>query len=243
MIQDLKTEASIPQVCDVFDCPRRTDYYQSVRRDESQVVAAIEQVLMRRPWFGYRRLVAQLQRDGLNVGETGVRRLLKELAHSRSVGQVRVQTTHSNHPYTRYTHLIRGLKVKAPNQVWVADITYIGGGTKFSYLAVILDAFSRAVRGWALSRSLSQQLTVDALKMALTKGKPLIFILTKLANTPPAYTPTCAMKRTFIAACLTKVSLRKMAALNALGVPLRKNTLIMPMMLISPIPSGKSRTA
>jgi len=146
-----------------------------MRRDEADLVAAIEQVLMRRPWLGDRRVVPQLKREGVMVGETVVRRLLRQLEHTRSVGQVRVQTTNSNHPYTRYTNLIRGLKAKQPNQVWVADLTYLRLGTQFLYLAVILDAFSRAVRGWALSRSLSQDLTLDALKMALTKGTPLIF--------------------------------------------------------------------
>lgn len=125
MIQSLSADAPIQRLCDVFDGPRRTDYYQSVRRDESALLLAIEQVLMRHPWFGCRRVVAQLQREGLQVGETIVRRLLKGLGHSRSVGQVRVQTTDSNHSYTRYSNLIRGLLLKAAHQVWVADITYV----------------------------------------------------------------------------------------------------------------------
>jgi len=175
MIHNLQAEASIQQLCQVFDCPRSTYYYQSMRRDEADVITAIEAVLMRRPWFGYRRVVAQLRREGVGVGETVVRRILRQLAHTRSVGQVRLQTTDSNHPYTRYTNLIRAMRPKLPNQIWVADITYLRFGMRFLYLAVILDAFSRAVRGWALSRSLSQDLSLDALKMALTKGAPLIF--------------------------------------------------------------------
>ena len=175
MIQSLQAEASIEQLCQVFDCPRSTYYYQPMRHDETDLVAAIEVVLMRRPWFGYRRVVAQLRREGVMVGETVARRILRQLAHTRSVGQVRIQTTDSNHSYTRYNNLIHGMKPKLPNQIWVADITYIRLGTRFLYLAVILDAFSRAVRGWALSRSLSQDLSLDALKMALTKGVPLIF--------------------------------------------------------------------
>lgn len=175
MIQSLQAEAPIQQLCQVFDCPRSTYYYQSMKDDEADLVAAIEAVLMRRPWFGYRRVVAQLHREGVVVGETVVRRILRQLEHTRSVGQVRVQTTDSNHSYTRYSNLIRGMKPKLPNQIWVADITYIRFGVRFLYLAVILDAFSRAVRGWALSRSLSQDISLDALKMALTKGTPLIF--------------------------------------------------------------------
>ncbi len=62
-----------------------------------------------------------------------------------------------------------------PNQVWVADMTCIRLGSRFIYLAVILDAYSRAVKGWSLSRSLSQEITLDALRMALATGKPAIF--------------------------------------------------------------------
>ena len=175
MIDALHSQASLKRLCAVFDCPRSTYYYRPKERDETALVTAIEQVLMRRPWFGYRRVLAQLQRAGVQVGETVVRRLLKTLGHTCSVGQVRVQTTDSRHPYTRYTNLIKGLTLKPTNQVWVADITYIRLGLRFICLAVILDAYSRSVRGWALSRSLSQDLSLDALKMALSKGTPLIF--------------------------------------------------------------------
>jgi putative transposase len=175
MIQSLQVEASVKRLCEVFDCPRSTYYYQAREHDESLLLSAIEQILMRRPFFGYRRVLAQLQREGVPVGETVLRRLLKGLGHSCSVGQVRVQTTDSNHPYTRYRSLIRGVKARRPNQIWVADITYIRLGRQFLYLAVILDAYSRAVRGWAASRSLSQELSLAALRMALNKGTPMIF--------------------------------------------------------------------
>src|SRR5258708_27160804 len=122
---------------------------------------------MRRPWFGYRHGPTRAR----VVGETLVRRILRQVQRGRLVGIARLQTTESSQHYTRYRKLIRGMKPKLPNQIWVADITYIRMGTRFFYLEVLLDAFSRAVRGWALS----QDLTLDALKMALTKGSPLIF--------------------------------------------------------------------
>lgn len=175
MIGSLHSQASVKRLCEVFDCPRSTYYYRAVQRDETALLGAIEQILMRRPFFGYRRVLAQLQREGAEVGETVVRRLLKILGHTRAVGQVRVQTTDSNHPYTRYGNLIKGVKARRPNQIWVADITYIRLGRQFMYLAVILDAYSRAVRGWALSRSLSQELSLAALRMALSKDTPIIF--------------------------------------------------------------------
>jgi transposase InsO family protein len=62
------------------------------------------------------------------------------------------KTTNSRHPYPRYPNLIAGLVVSYPDQVWVADITYIRLGQDFIYLAVVMDVFTRVVRGWALSR-------------------------------------------------------------------------------------------
>jgi transposase InsO family protein len=135
----------------------------------------MEQILLRFPFYGYRKLHQALLRQGIVVGQHRVRRLLRQLGGTRSVGKVRVQTTDSHHPHPRYPNRIKGLKLTRPDQVWVADITYIRLGRRFLYLAVILDAFTRSVRGWALSRSLEQQLTLDALERALAKGIPFIF--------------------------------------------------------------------
>jgi putative transposase len=156
-------------LCEVLEVPRSTVYYEpQAKPDDVPFREAIEKILMRRPTYGYRRVTAQLKRDGCVIGETRVRRLLKELDHSASVGRVRVNTTDSKHDEPRFPNLIRNLVITRPNQVWVADITYIRLGRQFIYLAVILDAFTRAVRGWHLSRSLeSKELTQEALKMAL----------------------------------------------------------------------------
>ena len=118
----------------------------------------------------------QLQRDGwLQVGERAVRRVLRQLDHSRQVGRVTIPTTDSSHPHWRYPNRIKGWHASYPDQVWVADLTYIRLGRQFIYLAVILDACTRSVRGWALSRTMEQQLTLDALELALTEATPFIF--------------------------------------------------------------------
>jgi len=175
MIQQMKVDYSVRQLSAVLDCPVSTAYYVSRDRDESDLVAAIEQVLLRFPFYGYRKVHQQLLRGGASGGEHVVRRLLREMGATRSVGKVRVQTTDSKHTHPRYPNRIKGLKLKQPNQVWVADITYIRLGRRFIYLAVILDAYTRAVRGWALSRNIDQQLTLAALDMALAHGRPSIF--------------------------------------------------------------------
>jgi putative transposase len=97
---------------------------------------------------------------------------------SRAVGKVRLQTTDSNHAHPRYPYpnRITGMTLKSPDQVWVGDITYIRLGTRFIYLAVILDASTRGVRGWSLSRTLAQSMTREALDRALASGRcPFMF--------------------------------------------------------------------
>ena len=168
MITDLSQEYSISKLCEVLDLPRSTYYHQGQEKAGDQALRdEIEEVIARWPTYGYRRVTAQLKRKGHAVGETRVRRLLEELEHTSQVGKVRFSTTDSRHDHPRYPNLIKKLKITHVNQVWVADITYIRLGRRFIYLAVILDAFSRAIRGWHLSLSLDKQLSIKALQMAL----------------------------------------------------------------------------
>lgn len=92
----------------------------------------------------------------------------------RPVKRAKCRTTNSQHPYPRYPNLVFGLDIIRPEQVWVCDITYIRLGNGFVYLAVIMDVFTRAIRGWSLSRSLDTDLTLTALRCALTLCLPEI---------------------------------------------------------------------
>lgn len=155
-------------LCDAFGLPRSTYYYQPLKKTSDQeLLDEIEKIIARKPYYGYRRMTHQLKRAGYKVGETRVRRLLEELNHSCQVGKVRFSTTNSRHSHPRYPNRIKALEITHINQVWVADITYIRLGRKFIYLAVILDACSRAIRGWHLSSSIDKHLSIQALKMAL----------------------------------------------------------------------------
>jgi putative transposase len=170
MITKLSATYPARLVCDLLGCPRSTYYYEPViDPEDARLIEAIEPILMRWPFYGYRRVTAQLKRAGHTVGETRIRRLLRQLEHTCSVGRVRVVTTDSKHDLPRYANLVKDLTIARPNQVWVADITYIRLGRRFIYLAVILDAFTRGLRGWCLSRNLEKDLTIAALKMALAR--------------------------------------------------------------------------
>jgi transposase InsO family protein len=103
-------------------------------------------------------------------------------------------TTDSPHNLPIYPNLARAITPTSINQLWVADITYIRLLTEFIYLAVVLDAFSRRVIGWALGRTLEAKLAVTALHMALVERKPHpVWCTTPIAvsNMPPRSTPNC----------------------------------------------------
>lgn len=126
------------------------------------------------PTYGYRRLTAMLRREGRAVNAKRVRRIMAALGIAGQVPAKRVRTTDSDHPFPRYPNRVAGLAVERPEQVWVADITYVRVRTEFVYLAVLMDVFTRGIRGWALGRSLDGSLTRAALARALRRGVPAI---------------------------------------------------------------------
>ena len=173
MIDALKEAYPIKVLCETLEIARSTYYDTCPEKPwDKELLACIENIIVKYPYYGYRRITHQLKREGQNVGETRVKRLLKQLEHTCSVGCVPVLTTASQHSHPRYPNLIKTLEIRHLNQVWVSDITYIRLGLKFVYLAIILDAYSRGVRGWYLGRSLDKQLTISALMKAFTAYPP-----------------------------------------------------------------------
>lgn len=142
------------------------------QKADADVRDRIEQIALKFPRYGYRRMTAQLRREGLSANHKRVLRLMRESDLLVKCRRKRVFTTDSGHGLRVYPNLYRDVRPSAVNQVWVADITYIRLLLEFVYLAVILDAFSRRVVGWALSRSLDASLTLGALQAALAHRKP-----------------------------------------------------------------------
>ena len=163
-------------VCRLFDFPRCQLYRVTEPRPDPD--AALREALVRLagqwPTYGYRRLTALLRREGRAVNGKRVRRVMAELGLRGRPPARRVRTTDSAHPFPRYPNLVEGLAVERPEQVWVADITYVRVRAEFIYLAVLMDVFTRRVRGWGLSRSLDAALTLGALERALRLGVPQV---------------------------------------------------------------------
>jgi hypothetical protein len=101
MIAELSDMYPVERVCAVLDCPRSSYYDQAVPNERAAVVEAVEQLLLRKPFFGYRRLAAQLKREGQTVNTKVIRQILKDLGVHRKVGQVRSRTTDSSQPHWR----------------------------------------------------------------------------------------------------------------------------------------------
>jgi transposase InsO family protein len=168
----LAAEYPVSLVCGILGCPRSSYYYQAREPDNQALKEAITQVAASWPTYGYRRITAQLRREGWLVNSKRVRRLMGQLGFQGKVYRKKRRTTNSDHPFPRYPNLVQDLEVVRPDQVWVADITYIKLCWEFVYLAVILDLFTRCIRGWNLGRSLSQELTQVALRKALAQRAP-----------------------------------------------------------------------
>jgi transposase InsO family protein len=115
-----------------------------------------------------------LKRQGKEVNHKKIAWMMKEMGLSQQIKRRKKRTTDSEHGYPRYPNLVAELEVTRVDQVWVCDITYIRLHQEFVYLAVIMDVFTRAIRGWNISRSLGQELTLVALQQALALRKPEI---------------------------------------------------------------------
>ena len=137
-------------------------------REETALRDAIQRLALAHRRYGYRRITALLKREGWAVNHKRVVRLMREdnLLCLRKP-PFRPPTTDSRHDWRVWPNLARRLIPMATNQLWVADITYVRLGEAFVYLAVILDAFSRKVVGWAMADHLKASLAIEALQMAL----------------------------------------------------------------------------
>jgi putative transposase len=177
-VKELMTaeSCSVKAACAAVGMARSTYYYRVQRRDDSQIGADLEQVAGQYPKYGTRRVTHQMRRAPYHyrINRKHVQRLMREKKLLRRVKRAKYRTTNSQHPYPRYPNLVQDLEIVRPEQVWVSDITYIRLGQGFVFLAIIMDVFTRAIRGWNLSRHLDVDLTLTALQRALSMCLPEI---------------------------------------------------------------------
>jgi transposase InsO family protein len=177
-VQEAMPNVKTTQLCRLFQVPRSSFYYRSTRQVEvhEAVTKTVEEMAGQWPKFGYLGLTGQMRHEkkldpkGKSIGERRVKRALKELGLIRKPTVRKVRTTNSEHSLPRFENLVKDRVATCPDEIWAADITYISLGSGHVYLAVILDLFTRCIRGWHLSRSLEGDLTMIALKKAFDAG-------------------------------------------------------------------------
>jgi putative transposase len=160
-------------LCEVLDVAPSTYYYHSQAQQDLELREALEAVALAYPRYGSRRITAELGRSGWTVNRKRVQRIMREENLLVEVKRY-CQTTNSQHPYGRYPNLVKHLEIVRPDQVWCADLTYIRLLWQFVYLAVILDVFTRSIRGWELAGHLMEDLPKAALQQALQSRRPEI---------------------------------------------------------------------
>jgi putative transposase len=170
-------EHTIARRCGLAGVSRASYYRQwaasAPRQEETAVRDAVQRIALENRFYGYRRVAITLHREGLVVNHKRVLRLMREdnllCLRKRSFAPV---TTDSKHSWRVVPNLARGIQLTGLDQLWVADITYIRLQEEFAFLAVVLDAFSRRVIGWALEKHLQASLAIAALAMAIETRSP-----------------------------------------------------------------------
>jgi len=150
----------------------RAGYYRFVDRQEIdgdvELRDKIQKIAIEMPSYGYRRVCAELKRRKQPANHKRVLRIMREDNLLCLRRRKFVRTTDSRHGFRVYPNLAKEMALTGTDQLWVADITYIRLLCEFVYLAVILDAFSRRVIGWELGRTMEGELTLTALRVALS---------------------------------------------------------------------------
>lgn len=174
---------SIERMCDLSRVSRAGFYrfveaqhgvvQNGILQQDMQLRSQIQQIALRhRLQYGYRRIIKDLRELDWKINHKRLLRLLREDNLLSLRRRKFVVTTQSKHKFQVRWNLAGRMQLTGINQLWVADITYIRLHEEFVYLAVILDAFSRKVVGWALGRNLTSDLTLAALRQALAERQP-----------------------------------------------------------------------
>lgn len=171
-------DPAVPVVtqCRLLKIARSTLYYRPVPVSENDlaVMRRMDELHLAWPFYGSRRMAAELRREGWTVNRKRAKRLMKVMGIEAIYQKPNTSKGHPDHKV--YPYLLRGLTIDRPNQVWCADITYIPMAKGFVYLVAVMDWFSRRVLSWRLSITMETDFCVEALREAMERyGQPEIF--------------------------------------------------------------------
>ena len=176
----IKPEHDLPVVrqCALLDLARSTAYYRPEPVSEADLVLMrrIDELHLKWPFLGARRLRDVLQTEGFEAGRKHVGTLMRRMGMAALYRKPRTSIPGSGSTHRVFPYLLRNLLIDRPNQVWASDITYIPMAKGFLYLVAIMDWASRRVLAWRTSNTLTTDFCVEALQEAMTRyGVPEIF--------------------------------------------------------------------
>jgi putative transposase len=169
-------QLSIVKQCALLKVPRSTLYHEPKPESDANLalMRRIDELYMKWPFYGARRMAEQLRREGIAVDRKRVRRLMRLMGIEAIYQKPNTSRSHPGHK--KYPYLLKNIAITRVNQVWCADITYIKMAKGFVYLVAIMDWFSRRVLAWRLSITMETDFCVEALQEAMDLyGKPEIF--------------------------------------------------------------------
>jgi putative transposase len=176
MIDREQQALSVRRQCELLRVSRSGLYYEPepTSREQLALMRRIDELHMRYPFYGSRKISLELRHEGLEANRKRVQRLMRLMGLEAIAPKPKTSEPHPEH--VSYPYLLRGLTISRANQVWATDITYIPMKSGFVYLVAIMDWCSRRVLSWRLSNTLDSSFCVEALEEALERfGQPEIF--------------------------------------------------------------------
>lgn len=173
---DREHTLSVKRQCQLLALNRSTVYYQraAVSEEDLALMRRIDEMHLKRPFYGSRRIRDWLQDEGHEINRKRVQRLMRLMGIAALYPKRRTSQPGKGHKI--YPYRLRGLAIERPNQVWASDICYVPMARGFAYLVAIIDWYSRKVLAWRLSNTLDSDFCVEALEEALQRfGTPEIF--------------------------------------------------------------------
>lgn len=173
---DSHESISVRRQSELLGINRTTLYYDPVKEtnEDKFLMKKIDEIYTRSPFYGSRRITAQLQRDyGMEINRKRVQRMMRALGLRGIAPGPDTSKPHKAHK--KYPYLLRKLLINRVNMVWSTDITYVPMTNGFMYLVAVIDWYSRYVLSWKLSNTMDTQFCIDALEQALTINQPDIF--------------------------------------------------------------------
>jgi putative transposase len=175
LIEPDQEKLSIRKQCELLQLSRSNLYYEPVEASEEtlRIMHRIDEIFTESPFFGSRRILEGLQREGFIIGRERVQSLMRKMGLVAIYPKPNLSKKHPENKI--YPYLLANVKIIRPNQVWSCDITYIRLRSGFLYLMAVMDWYSRYVLSWRLSNSLDVSFCLEALEEALEQGCPAIF--------------------------------------------------------------------